>query len=154
MLAVMCGIAVAARTAFIWLPHFKPMAAIVIIAGVAFGAESGFLVGAVSALVSNFIFGQGPWTPWQMFAFEWLGFGRHMPPEGPDPKGPAFGLRVRRRHYDGCRRTLAGYLFAVYHELDGQSGKRCCNLSFWHPGEYCPDLGHRPHTAAYRKTNV
>lgn len=74
MLAVMCGIAVAARTAFIWLPHFKPMAAIVIIAGVAFGAESGFLVGAVSALVSNFIFGQGAWTPWQMFAFGMAGF--------------------------------------------------------------------------------
>ena len=74
MLAVMCGIAVAARTAFIWLPHFKPMAAIIIIAGVAFGAESGFLVGAVSALVSNFIFGQGAWTPWQMFAFGMAGF--------------------------------------------------------------------------------
>ena len=40
----------------------------------AFGAESGFLTGAVSAFVSNFIFGQGPWTPWQMFAYGIAGF--------------------------------------------------------------------------------
>lgn len=69
MLAVMCALAVAARAAFIWLPSFKPMAAIVMIAGIAFGPSSGFLVGSLSALTSNFIFGQGPWTPWQMLAF-------------------------------------------------------------------------------------
>ena len=69
MLAVMCALAVAARAAFIWLPGFKPMAAIVMIAGIAFGPSSGFLVGSLSALTSNFIFGQGPWTPWQMLAF-------------------------------------------------------------------------------------
>lgn len=69
MLAVMCALAVAARAAFVWLPGFKPMAAIVMIAGIAFGPSSGFLVGSLSALTSNFIFGQGPWTPWQMLAF-------------------------------------------------------------------------------------
>ena len=46
----------------------------VIIAGVAFGGESGFLVGAMTAFVSNFFFGQGPWTPWQMFGFGIIGF--------------------------------------------------------------------------------
>jgi energy-coupling factor transport system substrate-specific component len=56
------------------IPAFKPMIAIVIIAGVTFGAESGFLVGAMSAFVSNFIFGQGPWTPWQMFSLGLIGF--------------------------------------------------------------------------------
>ena len=74
VIAVMCAIAVAARSAFIMLPHFKPMTAIVIITGIAFGAEAGFLTGAVSAFVSNFIFGQGPWTPWQMFAYGIAGF--------------------------------------------------------------------------------
>ena len=74
VLAVMCAIAVLSRTVFIWLPHFKPLVAIVIITGVAFGAEAGFLAGAVSGFVSNFIFGQGPWTPWQMFAFGVAGF--------------------------------------------------------------------------------
>lgn len=68
-IAVMCALAVAARVAFIWVPHFKPMAAIIMISGVAFGASSGFLVGSVAALASGFIFGQGPWTPWQMLAF-------------------------------------------------------------------------------------
>jgi energy-coupling factor transport system ATP-binding protein len=74
VIAVLCAIAVAGRTAFFMLPHFKPVVALVIIAGVAFGAESGFLVGAVSAFVSNMFFGQGPWTPWQMFAFGIIGF--------------------------------------------------------------------------------
>ena len=74
VIAVLCAIAVAGRAAFFMLPQFKPVIAIVIIAGVAFGAESGFLVGAMSALVSNMFFGQGPWTPWQMFAFGIIGF--------------------------------------------------------------------------------
>lgn len=68
-LAVMSGIAIASRAAFVMIPFFKPMTAIVMITGMAFGSGAGFLVGAVSAFVSNFIFGQGPWTPWQMFAY-------------------------------------------------------------------------------------
>ena len=73
-IAVMCAIAVASRAAFIMLPHFKPMLGIIMITGMAFGAEAGFLTGALGAFVSNFIFGQGPWTPWQMFAFGIAGF--------------------------------------------------------------------------------
>lgn len=72
--AVMCAIAVASRAAFIWFANFKPILAIIIITGVALGAEAGFLTGALSMLVSNMIFGQGPWTPWQMFAFGLAGF--------------------------------------------------------------------------------
>lgn len=74
VISVLCAIAVAGRAAFFMLPQFKPVVAIVIIAGVCFGAESGFLVGAVSGFVSNFFFGQGPWTPWQMFCFGIIGF--------------------------------------------------------------------------------
>ena len=74
VIAVLCAIAVAGRAAFFWLPQFKPVTAIVIIAGVCFGAESGFLVGAVTGFVSNFFMGQGPWTPWQMFCFGIIGF--------------------------------------------------------------------------------
>lgn len=69
VVAVLAALAVAARAAFIWVPHFKPMAAIIMIAGIAAGPQTGFLVGSVAALASNFIFGQGPWTPWQMLAF-------------------------------------------------------------------------------------
>ena len=74
IISVLAAIAVAGRAAFFMLPQFKPVVAIVIIAGVCFGAESGFLVGAVSGFVSNFFFGQGPWTPWQMFCFGIIGF--------------------------------------------------------------------------------
>jgi energy-coupling factor transporter ATP-binding protein EcfA2/uncharacterized membrane protein len=74
MLAVLCALGAAARAAFIALPGFKPVLAIVILSGVAFGGESGFLVGAVTMFVSNMLFGQGPWTPWQMFAMGVIGF--------------------------------------------------------------------------------
>ena len=68
VIAVLCAIAVAARAA-IPLPHFKPMFAVIILSGFAFGAETGFLVGAVSAFASNFFYGQGAYTPWQMMAY-------------------------------------------------------------------------------------
>lgn len=74
IIAVLTAIAVAGRAAFIMLPYFDPIIAVVIISGVCFGAESGFLVGAMTAVVSNFFFGQGPWTPWQMFTFGLIGF--------------------------------------------------------------------------------
>ena len=74
VIAVLSAIAVAGRAAFFMIPQFKPVVAIVIITGVSFGAEAGFLVGAVTAFVSNFYFGQGPWTPWQMFCFGIIGF--------------------------------------------------------------------------------
>lgn len=74
VIAVLAAIAVAGRAAFFMLPQFKPVVAIVIIAGVSLGAEAGFLVGAVAGFVSNFFFGQGPWTPWQMFCFGIIGF--------------------------------------------------------------------------------
>jgi len=74
LISVLCAIAVAGRAAFFMLPQFKPVVSIIIIAGVCFGGETGFLVGAVTGFVSNFFFGQGPWTPWQMFAFGIIGF--------------------------------------------------------------------------------
>lgn len=69
LLAVLCALAVASRATFGFVPHFKPMLAIVMLTGIAFGPEAGFLCGAISGFASNFIFGQGPWTPWQMFAY-------------------------------------------------------------------------------------
>lgn len=68
LLAVMCALAVAGRVA-IPVPGFKAIFAVIMIAGIAFGPESGFLVGAVSALASNFFYSQGPYTPWQMMAY-------------------------------------------------------------------------------------
>lgn len=68
VIAVMCALSVAARVA-IPIPNFKAIYGIVMIAGIALGAESGFLVGAVSAMASNFFLSQGPYTPWQMMAY-------------------------------------------------------------------------------------
>ena len=69
LLAVMSALAVASRVAFAAVPHFKPMTAVIMLTGIVFGPEAGFLTGALAGFVSNFIFGQGPWTPWQMFAY-------------------------------------------------------------------------------------
>ncbi len=74
VIAVLCALAVASRAAFFMLPNFKPIIALTIISGVAFGGETGFLVGAMTMLASNVLFSQGPWTPWQMFAMGMIGF--------------------------------------------------------------------------------
>ncbi len=68
LMAVMCALAVASRVV-VPFPSFKPTMAIIILAGIAFGGERGFLCGVVTALVSNFFFSQGPWTPWQMMGY-------------------------------------------------------------------------------------
>ena len=59
VLAVMIALTVASRMLFAFSPGFKPVSAMVIICGMAFGKESGFLCGSLSAVVSNFFFGQG-----------------------------------------------------------------------------------------------
>ena len=74
ILAVLTAIAVISRVAFIWLPSFKPMAGVIIMIAMAFGSQAGFMSGALSMIVSNIIFGQGPWTPWQMFCYGLIGF--------------------------------------------------------------------------------
>ncbi len=72
--AALCAIGIAGKSLFFMLPQFKPVLALTIIAGVALGGETGFLVGAMTMLVSNLFFGQGPWTPWQMFSMGIIGF--------------------------------------------------------------------------------
>ena len=73
ILSVLSALGIGGRAVFFALPGFKPVAAMVILTGVAFGAEAGFLVGAVTMLTSNVLFGQGPWTPWQMLAMGIMG---------------------------------------------------------------------------------
>lgn len=73
ILAIMTALAVASRAVFYLIPQVKPICAVVVVCGVCFGAKSGFIVGALSAFVSNFIFGQGLWTPYQMLALGFCG---------------------------------------------------------------------------------
>lgn len=72
--AVMCAAAVGGRIVFAGIPFVKPVAALVIICGTALGALPGFVCGSCAMLASNFMFGQGPWTLWQMLAFGLLGY--------------------------------------------------------------------------------
>ena len=74
LLAVICAIAVAGRAAFFMLPQCKPVLAIIILTGAVLGAETGFLAGVITMLASNMLFGQGIWTPWQMFAMGLCGY--------------------------------------------------------------------------------
>src|SRR5215475_8810007 len=69
LVAALAALAIAGRVAFAAFPNVKPTTDIIIFAGFALGGAPGFAVGALTALVSNFWFGQGPWTPWQMVAW-------------------------------------------------------------------------------------
>ena len=71
---VLAALAAAGRILFGAIPDFKPVSAIAIIAGAALGRRNGFMVGALAALTSNFFFGQGMWTPWQMYAWGAVGY--------------------------------------------------------------------------------
>ena len=71
--AVMTAFSAAGRFIFAPLPFFKPVSAIVILAAMHLGPQTGFMVGALSAVVSNIYFGQGAWTPFQMFCWGFIG---------------------------------------------------------------------------------
>lgn len=74
IISMMIALSVAGRFLFAPIPGFKPITALTVITALHLGKESGFVVGSLSALVSNFYFGQGPWTPFQMFAWGLIGF--------------------------------------------------------------------------------
>ena len=108
ILAVMTALSVLGRFAFAAIPHFKPVSAIVIITGMYLGAQSGFLCGALSAVLSNILFGQGPWTPFQMLAWGLIGLFAAL--LGGALVGGIFALAlscrhrlIRRRHAHLCR---------------------------------------------------
>lgn len=74
IIASLTAISIISRIIFAPLQSFKPVTAIIIIAAIYFGGEAGFMVGAMTALISNFYFSQGPWTPFQMLAWGLIGF--------------------------------------------------------------------------------
>ncbi|ALC89540.1 hypothetical protein AM500_06890 [Bacillus sp. FJAT-18017] len=73
LIAVLASIAAVGRVPFASIPGVQPTTFVIMMSGLVFGAESGFLIGAVAALASNMILGQGPWTPWQMAAWGLVG---------------------------------------------------------------------------------
>jgi energy-coupling factor transport system substrate-specific component len=69
LVGTLAAFAALGRIAFAAVPNVKPTTDIVLISGYALGGGPGFAVGALAGLTSNFFFGQGPWTPWQMAAW-------------------------------------------------------------------------------------
>lgn len=74
IVSIMVALAVVGRMLFILLPSVKPVSALIIILAVVFGSQDGFLAGSLSALLSDFVFGMGPWTPFQMIAWGLIGY--------------------------------------------------------------------------------
>lgn len=74
IIATLTTIAVVGRLAFAALPGMSPVTAIAAITGMYFGSAAGFLTGSLSAVISNVLFGQGPWTPFQMLAWGMTGY--------------------------------------------------------------------------------
>ena len=73
LVAALAALATLGRLAFAPLPNVKPTTDIVLIAGYVLGGAPGFTVGAVSAIASNIVLSEGPWTPWQMLAWGLVG---------------------------------------------------------------------------------
>ena len=73
IIAMLAAIAAISRVPFAGIPSVQPTSFFIITSGFVFGPESGFLIGAVAAIVSNIFLGQGPWTPWQMFSWGLIG---------------------------------------------------------------------------------
>lgn len=73
LVATLTALAAVSRVPFAFIPGIQPTTFLVMITGWVFGVRTGFTVGALAALVSNFFLGQGPWTPWQMFSWGMAG---------------------------------------------------------------------------------
>lgn len=73
LIALHSALAVAGRVIFAAIPSVQPASFIIIMTGIVFGGEMGFMTAAVTALASNMLLGQGPWTPWQMFFWGIMG---------------------------------------------------------------------------------
>ena len=75
LIAIMAAVAAVSRVPFTALPgSIQPVTFIIMVTAYVFGAETGFMTGAIAAFVSNIFLGQGPWTPWQIFSWGLIGF--------------------------------------------------------------------------------
>ena len=57
------------RVPFAAIPNLQPSTYVIICSGYVFGPVAGFAVGALTAIVSNFFLGHGPWTLFQVLAW-------------------------------------------------------------------------------------
>ena len=141
LVAVMTALSVIGRLLFLEIPFVKPVAAMTVFAGMYLGAQSGFVVGALSAVISNVYFGQGPYTAFQMLAWGLIGF--------------VAGLLAKR-----LNRSLV--LLAVYGALTGVAYSLILDVwsAIWISGSMSFDyfiasvVSSAPFTATYAISNV
>lgn len=107
LIAVMTAMSIAGRFVFAVIPGFKPVTAIVVITGMYLGCEGGFFCGALSALITNFYFGQGPWTLFQMLIWGLLGIAAGVLAK------PLKRSRVFLAFYGVC----AGIVFSLFMDI-------------------------------------
>lgn len=73
LIALLSAVSCAGRVLFAGIPSVQPSSFLIILTGLAFGPQAGFMTGAMTALTSNMLLGQGPWTVWQMAAWGLMG---------------------------------------------------------------------------------
>jgi len=108
LIAVLAAAAAVSRIPFAGLPNVQPVSFLVMVAAYVFGAQTGFMVGAVAAIVSNIFLGQGPWTVWQMLAWGSVGLIAGALRKTPFMRN--FFLRV-------CTGFITGFLFGVIMDI-------------------------------------
>lgn len=142
VLAVLISLCVLSRVIFAIIPAFKPITAIIILCGIAYGVHVGFLVGSMSALVSNLFFGQGPWTPFQMLAWGLVGAAAGM--LFTKKKRPSTPLLLLFGVFGGIFYSLLLDVYSVF-QMDG----------IWSFSRYLFFVGSAaPFTALYAISNV
>ncbi|MBN2168641.1 MAG: ECF transporter S component [Actinobacteria bacterium] len=132
LLGALSALSIAGRVLFAPIPNIQPSTFIIIVSGYVFGPVSGFMVGATTALVSNFMLGHGPWTVWQMLAWGLAGLSA-----GFMGRGKLLDNRWRMSLFCGSWGFLYGWILNAYfllgfiHPLNLQAVLATYGASFW-----------------------
>ncbi|MFF2345948.1 ATP-binding cassette domain-containing protein [Pseudarthrobacter sp. NPDC058119] len=113
LLGVLAAVGSAVRVASTGVGGVEAVFILLILAGRAFGARFGLLLGAATIAVSSALWGGiGPWTPFQIFACAWVGAGAGLLPRRVRGRAELWML--------ACYGIVASYLFGLL-----------LNLWFW-----------------------
>ena len=117
LVGTLAAFAALGRIAFAAVPNVKPTTDIVLISGYALGGAPGFAIGALAGLTSNFFFGQGPWTPWQMAAWGATGVVGAALAWGMRKRTGAPAARAMRRWPLAIVCCVVGFAFTVIQDV-------------------------------------
>ncbi|KQO97623.1 ATP-binding cassette domain-containing protein [Leifsonia sp. Leaf264] len=122
MLGTLTAIGAAVRIASTGVGGVEALFVLLILAGRAFGARFGFLLGVLTIALSSTMWGGfGPWTPFQMFACGWVGAGAGLLPR----------FRMQRARMRRHGRALEITVLAVYGAVASYAFGLVMNLWFW-----------------------